>query len=148
MKLVFPQQRLLAIAGLAISVSLVGCGKAKQPWETAHPTTGVLKFEGRPLAGAHITLVPVDKSIPDTVRPRAFTESDGSFELSTYGENDGAPEGKYKVIAMRYPVVGSKENPSNGPNDLPPKYANPDTTDLVAEVSAPETSLKALEIRR
>lgn len=147
MKLVFPGRQLLIVACLTVTGSLVGCGKSKQPWEVANPAVGTIKFGGIPLAGAQITLVPEDKKIPDTVRPRAFTESDGSFELSTYGENDGAPKGKYKVLAMRFPVIGSKESPSQGPNDLPPKYASADTSDLTVEVLATDTNLKDLELR-
>ena len=138
----------LAIAGLMLSGLLVGCGKAKEPWEVAYPTQGVIKYQGKPLANAQITLVPEDADFPDTVRPRGYTKEDGTFQLSTYSEGDGAPEGKYKVLAMRFPVVGPKESPSQAPNNLPRKYASPDTTDLKVEVQADKTELSPLELRR
>jgi len=148
MKFKYSARPYLAIATCMVSGLLAGCGQAKEPWEVAYPTEGVVKFEGKPLAHAQITLVPEDSEYPDTVRPRGFTKEDGTFQLSTYAEGDGAPEGKYKVLAMRFPVVGSKENPSQAPNNLPRKYSNPDTTDLKVEVVAPETELAPLELRR
>lgn len=148
MKPVMPLRQLLVILCLSGIGSLVGCGKAKQPWEISYPTVGVIKLDGVPLASAQITLVPEDKKIPDTVRPRGFTDSTGAFELSTYGENDGAPKGKYKVLAMRFPVVGTPENPSQGPNDLPPKYSNADSSDLTVEILDTENDLSKLELRR
>ncbi len=147
MKVYLPLRRLLAVKLLLVVSLLVGCGKGKQPWDTAYHAEGVIKIDGKPLAGAQVTLVPQDDSIPDTVRPRGFTDESGWFELSTYADGDGAPEGKYKVVAMRFPVIGSQDNPSQGPNDLPPKYARAETSDLEVEVTAPETELKTLELR-
>lgn len=138
----------LAVFSLMLSGLLVGCGKAKEPWEVAYPAQGVIKYEGKPLANAQITLVPENSEYPDTVRPRGYTKEDGTFQLSTYADGDGAPEGKYKVLAMRFPVVGSKENPSQGPNNLPRKYASPATTDLQVEIQAQKTELSPLELRR
>lgn len=147
MKVGYFVRQMWAVQWLLVVVLLTGCGKAGQPWETAYPAEGVVKFGGQPLGGAQVTLIPEDSSIPDTVRPRGFTRPDGTFELSTYAENDGAPEGKYKVIAMRFPVRGTPESPSQGPNDLPVKYSKPETTDLQVEVTAPETVLKTLELQ-
>lgn len=148
MKSVKSRRQVLVYSCVALSAMMVGCGKSKQPWEVAHPAVGVVKMDGKPLAGAQITLVPEDKSFPDTVRPRGFTDASGAFELSTYGENDGAPKGKYKLVAMRFPVVGSAENPSQGPNNLPPKYARADTSDVTVEIASDENVLNGLELRR
>lgn len=143
-----PFRHLLVIGSMTMTGMLVGCGKAKQPWEVAHPTVGVVKIDGQPLANAQITLVPEDSKVPDTVRPRGFTDNTGSFELSTYGENDGAPVGKYKLLAMRFPVIGTADNPSQGPNDLPPKYSRADTSDVSVEIEAQENDLSSLQLRR
>lgn len=147
MKLVSPYRQLIVFGCVTMIGSLTGCGKAKQPWEVAHPTVGVIKFGGQPLANAQITLVPEDLKIPNTVRPRGFTDPTGAFKLSTYGENDGAPKGKYKVLAMRFPVVGTPESPSQGPNDLPPKYSTPETSDLSVDIAASKNELSGLELR-
>lgn len=125
------------VAGAFMMLSSVGCGKAKAPWEIVYPAKGTISFNGKPLAGAQITLVSEDKQFPNSVRPTATSKDDGSFEIGTYSHKDGAPQGSYKVLVLHYPVVGSKENPSAGPNDLPPKYSKVDTTDLTYNVTAP-----------
>ena len=117
-------------------VSTLGCAK-KAPWEKVYPATGKISFNDKPLAGAQITLVPEDTKVPNSVRPSATSKDDGTFELGTYSHKDGAPEGTYKVTVLHYPVVGSKDNPSPGRNDLPQKYAKAETTPLTYTVKPP-----------
>jgi hypothetical protein len=138
----------LTFSFLLISMAAVGCGRAKQPWETVYETTGTLVFDGKPLAGAQITLIPEEPEVPGTVRPTATTDDDGAFELGTYAKADGAPAGTYKVVAMRYPIVGSKESPSAGPNNLPAKYSRPETSDLKVEITPTGIEPAELTLRR
>ena len=124
-----------------------GCVKAKPPWEKVYPAIGVAQLDGQPLGGATLTLIPEDRSVPDTVRPTATTNWDGTFELGTYATGDGAPAGKYKVIVVRFPVIGTPQNPAPGPNDLPSKYALPATTDLTVQINEAETELPPLKLK-
>ncbi len=138
----------LAITTLLLSGALLtGCGKAKEPWEVVYPAKGIVKYDGKPLDRAVITLIPQDPDIPDTVRPTASSKEDGTFEVGTYSKTDGAPEGKYKVIVLHYPIIGKKESPASGPNDLPRKYSKAETTDLIVEIAGP-TEFKPLELTR
>lgn len=133
---------------LIISTVAVGCGKGKNPWDTVYPASGVVTYQGKPLVGAQITLIPEDSGVPSSVRPTATTDEDGSFHLGTYSKSDGAPAGSYKVLALHYPIVGSKENPSAGPNDLPKKYASQSTTDLKIEVTPDGAEPAELTLRK
>jgi hypothetical protein len=126
---------LLSMAGL-----IAGCGKAKQPWEKIYPAKGIVNYKGEPIAGALITLIPQEADYPETVRPTATSKEDGTFEL-------GAPAGEYKAIVLRYPVVGPKESPSPGPNDLPKKYAKAETTDLTFSIDAGNTEIPPFELQ-
>jgi hypothetical protein len=126
---------LLGLAGL-----LAGCGKGQQPWEKLHPAKGVVNYQGKPIAGAMITLIPQRDDYPETVRPTALSKEDGTFEL-------GAPEGEYKALVLHYPVVGSKESPAPGPNDLPRKYAKAETTDLTVTIDAGATDIPPLDLQ-
>jgi hypothetical protein len=139
--------RFLTICLLA-GAGLCGCGEAKKPWETAYPAKGTITYDGKPLSGALIGLIPESTEVPDSVRPRATSKADGSFQIGTYLSTDGAPEGKYKVIVTHYPIVGPPENPTNGPNDLPAKYGRAETTDLILEVKAPATDFAPLELQK
>jgi hypothetical protein len=129
-----------------LAVMFAGCGKAQQPWEQVYPASGVVKFQGQPLAGAVVTLIPQDREFPSTVRPTAVTDEEGAFELGTYSTADGAPAGDYKVLVLHYPVVGTAENPFAGPNDLPPQYAKAETTTLKVTIEEEETELPPLEL--
>jgi hypothetical protein len=124
---------------LATAIALVGCSKPQQPWEKVYPAGGVVKYRGQPLSGAVVTLIPEEADFPSSVRPTAVTDDDGAFEVGTYSADDGAPAGKYKVLVLHYPVVGSAENPYAGPNDLPPMYAKAETTTL--KITIPEEAL-------
>jgi hypothetical protein len=133
-------------AVMSAAMLLVGCGQAQEPWEKVYPATGVVKYQGKPLAGAMITLIPEDASFPKTVRPTAVTDADGEFEIGTYSSGDGAPAGNYKVLVLHFPVEGSEEAPHAGPNDLPAKYAKAETTDLKVTIDEEETALPPLEL--
>ena len=131
---------------MSVATLFVGCSKAQEPWEKVYPATGIVKYQGKPLAGAMITLIPEDTSFPKSVRPTAVTDADGEFEIGTYSTGDGAPAGSYKVIVVHFPVEGSEENPHAGPNDLPAKYAKAETTDLKVTIEEEETALRPLEL--
>lgn len=137
------------VRGLVLLVgmlTIVGCGRAKKPWEFVHPVQGVINYQGKPLAEANITLIPVDESIPETVRPTGRTDEDGVFTIGTYSQADGAPAGEYKVLVLRFPVIVTPTSASSGPNNLPKKYSRPETTDLVVTIEEGENSLAPLEL--
>lgn len=148
MKSLFNAKRSVGIAIAAVVCSLAGCGAAKHPWETVFPATGVVSIDGKPLGGAVITLIPEDSKFPDTVRPRATSKDDGTFAISTYKTNDGAPAGSYKALVLHYPVVGSKETPNAGPNDLPRKYSKAETTDLKLQINSPKSDTLELKLQK
>jgi hypothetical protein len=132
---------------IALATTLTGCGQAKQPWEHVYRASGIVTFQGQPLAGAVVTLIPEDGDFPNTVRPTAITDEEGAFEIGTYSTADGAPAGDYKVLVLHYPVVGSPNNPHAGPNDLPSQYARPETTTLKVTIGEAETEIPPLELQ-
>lgn len=135
------------VLGLVVIPVVSGCGKAKEKWDTAYPTKGVVKFRGNPVADAEIAFFPQGESVPATIRPRARTKEDGSFEVWTYQPGDGAPEGKYKITVTHTTVKEYKGVAINQPNDLPPKYATQQTTDLVAEIGPQPNEIPPLELK-
>ena len=131
---------------LASATILAGCSKPQQPWEKVYPASGVVKYRGQPLSGAVVTLIPEDTAFPNSVRPTAVTDDEGTFEVGTYSTDDGAPAGKYKVLVLHYPVGGSAENPHAEPNDLPTIYAKAETTTLKISIAEEETEIPPLEL--
>ena len=134
---------LLTIVAVAVS----GCGKAKEPWETTHPVSGLVTFKGKPVADAELSFFPEDKTYPESVRPRAKSGPDGKFSVWTYEQGDGAPAGRYKVTAVHFEVGLSKDTVITKPNDLPAKYSRLETTDLVVEIKGEESELPAINLQ-
>jgi len=138
----------LLCCGALLLVLSSGCGGSRKPWENVYPAAGQVKFAGRPIGGAQLTFYPKDKSVPATIRPTATTEVDGSFEVGTFGTDDGAPAGEYDVTVTWRPLIGEGSALSPGPNQLPARYSNPESSQLkvVVERGADKTILPALEL--
>ncbi len=95
-----------------------------------HPVRGKVFFEGTPAPNAQVAF-----HLPDADGRRtswvadALAEADGSFVLSTYAANDGAPVGEYIVtVTWRHPRADEQGRP--GANWLPAAYASPQTSPL------------------
>lgn len=63
----------------------------------------------------------------------ALTEADGSYVLSTYKANDGAPAGKYRVTIVQRDAPFDADGKASK-NRLPALYATPTTSVLTVEV--------------
>jgi len=135
-----------AVGGLLFVVAASGCG-IRNPWETVYPASGKVTFKGKPVANAEIALFPEDSAAPDTVRPRAKTTDDGAFAVWTYERGDGAPAGRYKATIVHHEVVVTNGAVGAKPNNLPKKYATPQTTDLVLEIAQGQSELPTIELR-
>jgi len=127
-------------------LSLWGCSSNSASTENqkpVHPVMGSVTVSGQPAIGAEVLLTPVNEPAePKDPRPRATVGDDGSFAVSTYGANDGAPVGDY-VVTIVWPggvLPDGREEPEDkllgkyrnakqsqlratvkeGPNELPP----------------------------
>lgn len=65
-----------------------------------YPVEGKLNVLGRPAGNAHVAFHHVDKDRIGGLCPVGVTRPDGTFQLITYGGNDGAPEGEYVVTVI------------------------------------------------
>lgn len=138
--------RLGILCGALVAPALSGCSGGKEPWETTYPVSGVVTYNGKPVANADISFFPEDQSFPDVVRPKAKSGEDGTFVISTFGGGDGAPAGNYKVTIVRHEIAVSKDTIVAKPNDLPNKYSKRDTTDLAVQVEASPNNLAPFEL--
>jgi hypothetical protein len=117
----------IAVFASLLLVSLSsGCAKSPPPIKgklPLFPVEGKLVMNGEPMANATILFHPVRK-MPDGAahqRPRAVAGSDGSFKVSTYANDDGAPAGEYKVtISWKGDTTGVT---SEEQQDLPEKVS-------------------------
>ena len=129
--------RTLTVALLCCGV--VGCGGPK-----THPVGGRVVYgqEEAPagdLVGYGVTAVGADPPITAV----GVIEDDGSFVLSTFGDEDGAVAGRYRV-ALTPPLPYGDEPPS--PVLIDAKYLDPDTSGL--EINIPGDEQVVLTVQR
>ena len=118
---------LVAVLGLC---ALAGCnGENRLP---THPVSGKVMFDGKPLSGAEIWLVPTDanaevKNAKMTIRPYAKSNADGMFTMTSYVKDDGAPPGEYVVIVQKAAGGANENDPEADPETPRPTKGNPKT---------------------
>ena len=129
---------LIGLGGLIGSVS-TGCGDPNG----VIAVSGTVTYGGKPVVGEI-------QFIPEKAGTRSATgslDSAGYFRLSSFGSNDGALPGKYKVAVISQgpdkPVPAKKkgkmmDEDMQGSGDalIPKKYLNAATSGLAAEVSS------------
>jgi hypothetical protein len=99
-----------------------------------YPVRGKVFLDGCPVPNAEVVFHFVQPGGKQFIHSGdALVDADGSFVLSTYTAEDGAPAGEYAVtVTLRTPPWDASGKP--GPNQLPPRYARPQTTDLRVKV--------------
>ena len=104
---------------------LVGCTPSDR-LPTA-PVSGRVTLDGRPLEMGSVTFVPQDGS----GRPATGSiQSDGSYRLGTYDDDDGALLGLHKISVVCREPRGLPPNDGGGRSLIPLKYSNPGTSEL------------------
>jgi hypothetical protein len=120
---------------LAVLACLVGCGGGK----TA-PVNGRVKLKDGSdvsvLAGYSLSFEPEGGKTSAV----GEIERDGTFKLSTFGANDGAIPGKYRV-AINQPSNPDPDKPPTK-SKLPAKYVNFETSGLTAEVKPGQNNIE------
>jgi len=135
-----------ALAGAALLLNFaVGC----QDRRGLAPVEGVVRLDGEPLTKGIVTFVPESgRSATGAIR------SDGTFQLETYGQAEGALVGAHRV------TITATETPT-GPPDfdvdrpavadkkplVPARYANSESSGLTFEVKADMTNYAELDLK-
>jgi hypothetical protein len=140
---------LLLIPALAAAF-LAGCGgDGRRP---VHPAKGRLTYQGRPTPFAQVTLHPLDPADKDAPHPTGKVNDDGTFVLTTYTGQDGAPVGEYGVSVQWWlsPArKGTREGDSPlAVNRLPARYGRPETSGLKVRIQPGENRLPPIDLKR
>ncbi len=136
---------------LATAAAFVGCsdadGAAKSP---VFPVKGTVRFEGEPAAGAFVVFHPRSAAKPDAEAPRSTgkVQPDGTFELTTTSQADGAPAGEYAVTVQWTRLIRQGGDAVAGPNVIPSIYAKPETTPLKVTVKDAPNQLDPFNITK
>jgi len=101
-------QRFFVFFLSVLMLSIVGCQGEKKPdgMPALHKTTLTFTQDGKPLADATITLMPLDAA--NTKWPSGgTTDSSGVLKVKTMTKYDGLPEGKYLVGVTKTETEGT-----------------------------------------
>lgn len=135
-------------------MAAVGCSGSGSPGRPpTYPATGTVSLDGKPVAGATITLVPQGGGQPAV----AVTDPSGGFRLTTFQAGDGAVAGTYGVTVEKRVAPGAaaadgaEYQPPTGPlpppeNVLPAKYASVETSGLAATIEAGRPNTFTLDL--
>lgn len=107
-----------AIVSLVL-LAASGCGS-----QTFFPVSGkVLHKDGKPVTAGLVIFEPVSQKIS----ARGEIQPNGSFQLGTHTNNDGAMEGEYKVLIAPPPLP---EEGKRLRSPIPAKYQSLESTPL------------------
>ncbi len=123
--------RILIAIALPALVALAGCGESRVE---VFPVSGKVTYEGQSPAGAFIVLHPVNPVEGMNVAPTGAVKKDGTFSITAYQKDDGAPPGDYVATIEWYKF--DEKLGGAGPNVLPKDYANAKTSPLKVSVKA------------
>lgn len=130
------------LLGVALSLAtLAGCGgKQSVPGRPKTvPVNVKVTYRGAPVAEASVQFLPDGSGNAAT----GITDAQGIARLTTFEQNDGAVPGSYRVTIRKSIQVGGADPsdpdappvPATYREELPAKYAAPDTSGLTAQVS-------------
>ena len=97
------------------------------------PVSGKVTYQGQPPVGAQVVLYPVNNVGAAGVAPTGIVLDDGSFKITAYDPNDGAPQGDYVATVQWFKITKDAAGP--GPNVIPKKYTNPKTSPIKVTVA-------------
>ncbi|MEI6773052.1 MAG: carboxypeptidase-like regulatory domain-containing protein [Planctomycetota bacterium] len=142
----------LPLTLIVVITATLGCGSdvPKGPEKiSTTPVDGVVTLNGKPAAEVSISL----HHSEGKVAPRGISDKDGKFSIATYGKDDGAPAGKYKVTAAKNmtkeisPGVLAPPPPGGFKSDIPTKYESVNTTDISVEIKAGEKNSLKIDLK-
>jgi hypothetical protein len=147
---------------------LVSLGCSGERLEPVYPVSGTITSKGKPVEGAIVAFTPTTPGVG--IAASGITDASGVYKLTTRTNGDGAAAGTYGVTVAKYdkklepkktegpneladPYDITNEYPTGynemqaseiaaslSKNLLPPKYANPTTSNLNAEVKSGENT--------
>jgi hypothetical protein len=137
-------KRIAAFSLLALLVCcFASCGKTTTQLAT-YEVKGQILQNGRPVPHATVVFHPSFELGPEVSKPRATTNEDGTFTISTYATADGAPEGEYKVTVEQWTTTKPEEGPKSR---LDPKFGKPDQSGISVRVASGKNELPVIVLR-
>lgn len=143
----FANPALAALVVLPFGV-LAAISMVRELREPRQPVSGVALVDGAPRVGVELTFHRINS--PRDSRPvaKAWTDSEGRFQVRTLGVASGMPIGEYVATARRPSVEISGEALTEGGNELDRRYADPVTSPLRVVVGPGVNVLEPWQLER
>ena len=128
--------RRMTFAFLVLGVA--GCGSSSDQMATSS-VKGTVTYDGKPVSTGTVMFTPTGGGPPATGQ----IQPDGTYELKTYEEGDGAVLGEHKVTIIALDMgSGLPEDTAAEPKALiPDKYGRDTTSGLTATVTDGENTI-------
>ncbi len=117
---------------LGLVLALVAAPGCRSDQKKTYPVLGTVMMDNQP-AKHLIGCTVIFDSAEMKLGAQGVVDGNGTFRLSTYGEDDGAPAGKYRVIIT--PPDEEGEEPRRR-RLFPERYEDYERSGLTAEVEA------------
>jgi hypothetical protein len=134
---------------LLVCIAVSACGESGPPRKAVFPVKGQVFFKSQPAAGAKIIFRPQTGDDPKdwpTGFPNAEVSTDGTFEVGTYEEKDGAPPGDY-VVLLIWPEATNEDEEAATVDKLGGRYSDPANSQHRAKVNDAPTELPPIRIQ-
>jgi hypothetical protein len=137
-----PPARACLVAALLLAAGACS-GGGERP---VYPVKGKVFAKGKAAHRAIVWFHPEGGAKSKSTLPHGVVEADGSFQVSTYGKNDGAPPGRYKVTVI-WTAPGKFSGDDTGKSLLPARYSTPGRSGLpVIEVKEGPNELPPFQL--
>jgi hypothetical protein len=131
------------LAFFVLALACSACGRGQKP---LYQVRGKVLVDGKPTPHALVVFHRLGETDPDAVRPRAKVAEDGTFTLTTFESEDGAPAGEYAVTVEWW--LSRRRGADEAPvNRLAARYAKPATSGLRATVAEGQNELHPFNLR-
>ncbi|PQO46810.1 hypothetical protein [Blastopirellula marina] len=134
-----------SVAFLLLVLGITSLGCKESTGVAVHPTSGSLLINGEPATGAIVGLHPLQGDVDERgAIPAGKVKEDGTFVVSTYGVEDGAPAGEFAVTVF-WPQFPGRDDP--GEDRLRGKYALPTSPVTKVTIGKGENQLEPLDLK-
>jgi hypothetical protein len=127
-----------ALSIFLLAVAALGCNQGPQGPQTV-PVTGLVTFQGKAVEGAVVLFHPTEKG-KGVKTGSGETDATGAFSMQTLVKGneykDGLLASSYQVTIEKLDHSHRDKNPHAPPKSvLPSQYADPNASELTADVS-------------
>jgi hypothetical protein len=135
------------MCGVGLAMLATGCS-GDDGHVPVYPVKGKVSVKGEVPEGALVVFYPTKAGGETELRPSAKVKPDGSFSLTTYDADDGAPSGDYIATIQWNKIIKKGNDFKAGPDLIPKTYARRESSLWKVKVAEAPNDLEPLTITK